>query len=332
MPQWKRVTTRVCFELVDQALPVALKTGFGLGVFLLLDQRGVALLNSAGASRADELEGAIEAFQAALEVATTGAQAAGLLMHLGLALGERVHGDRADNIEAAISVFRDALAELDGSTDEDDELRAKILTNLSVFPGRSEREDRAAVAREAAELCRETLRVRSPQRDADDWAYSQLNLGQALRDLSRLREGEDSEARSALQDVIDRAGDIRNPTLVGSAHQVLGEMDLASTRRSPEDYMDAYEAGRGDDEPDPTPALKTARAHLEAAKELTGNDPIRRARALHSLSECLDELGESEAAIEAEREALTVLRPTTVPDACKNAAWHLGGLLAERED
>jgi len=46
----------------------------------------------------------------------------------------------------------------------------------------------------------------------------------------------------------------------------------------------------------------------------------------------LDSLGESDAAIRAERKALTVLRPTTVPDGCKDAAWHLGSLLGESED
>jgi len=319
-------------ECVDEALPVAVQTGFGLGVCLLLDQRGVALLNSAGPNRANELEGAIEAFRAALEVSVSGAQAAGVLMHLGLAFGERLHGDRADNIETALAALGDALAELDRSADEDDELRAKILTNLSVFLGRSEREDRAAVAREAIELCRETLRVRSPEQNADDWAYSQLNLGEALRDLSELGDANEAEARAAFQMVLDHAGRIRNPTLVGSAHQALGGMDLASTHRSPEDYVDAYEAGAVDEEPDPTPALQAARAHLEAARDLLRNDPIRRARALHSLSQTLDSLGESNAAIEAVREALTVLRPTTVPDGSRDAAWHLGSLLAERED
>jgi tetratricopeptide (TPR) repeat protein len=319
-------------ELVDEALPVAVQTGLGLGVCLLLDQRAVALLNSAGPNRADDLDGAIEAFRAALEVSVSGAQAAGVLMHLGLAFGERIHGDRADNVETALAVLGDALAELDGSADEDDELRAKILTNLSVFLGRSEREDRAAVAREATELCREALRVRSPERNADDWAYSQLNLGDALQDLSGLGEGDEAEARAAVQAVLDHAGEIRNPALVGSAHQALGRMDLASTRRSAEDYVDADEAEALDQEPDPTPALRAARAHLEAARDLIGNDPIRRARVLHSLSDILDDLGESDAAIEAEREALTVLRPTTVPDGCKDAAWHLGSLLADRED
>jgi len=243
-------------EIVDEAMPVAVQTGFGLVVHLLLNQRGGALLNSAGPNRANELEGAIEAFRAALEISVSGAQAAGVLMHLGLAFGERIHGDRADNTETALAALGDALAELDGSPDQDDELRAMILTNQSVFLGRSEREDRLAVAREAVALCREALRVRSPERNADDWAYSQLNLGEALRDLSGLGEADAAEARAAFQAVLQHAADIRNPTLVGSAHQALGGMDLASTRRSPEDYLAAHEAGALGEEPDPTPACR----------------------------------------------------------------------------
>ena len=172
----------------------------------------------------------------------------------------------------------------------------------------------------------------APQRDADDWAYSQLNLGQALRDLSRLREGEDSEARSALQDVIDRAGDIRNPTLVGSAHQALGEHGPGLDAPEPEDFVDAYEAGRGDEEPDPTPALQAARAHLEAAKELSGTTRSAGRERFTRSARCLDELGESEPRSKPSARPLQCFGQTTVPDACKNAAWHLGSLLAERED
>lgn len=319
-------------ELVDKLLPVAIETGFGAAVCFLLDQRGVALLNSSSTDRADDLDAAIDAFEAALEVAAPGAQAAGLLMHLGLALGERVHGDRADNIEHAIGALRHALAELENSEHDDEgELRAMVLTNLSVALGRSERDDRAAVAHEAVELCRQALEVRSIQRNADDWAYSQLNLGEALRDLSEVGEGDAAEARDAFQAVVDHVAELRDPTLIGAAHQALGRMDFASTQRSPEDYVDAHDAGTLAEEPDPTPALEAARGHLEAARDLIA-DPIRRARALVTLSHTLADLGHSDGAVAVAREALTVLRPTTVPDGCKEAAWQLGSLLADRDD
>lgn len=317
-------------ELVDRALPIADEIGFGFAVCELLNERGLALYNLGTVDRADELDAAIEAFLAALQVAGSGEQAAGLLMHLGLAYGERIHGDRSDNVEQAISALRDALGELKDS--DDDELRAMVLTNLSVALARSERDDRAAVLREAADWCRKALRIRSAQRNADDWAYSQLNLGEALIALAALGEADLAEGRATFQAVVDHVADIRDRSLVGAAHYALGRMELASTHRSAEDYVDAHEAGTMDEEPDTGPALRAARLHLEAGRDLITNDPIRRARVLDDLSEVLATLGEEDDAIAAAREALTVLRPTTAPDACKQAAWGLASLLAERED
>jgi CHAT domain-containing protein/tetratricopeptide (TPR) repeat protein len=317
-------------ELVDQALPIAMETGFGLSICWLLDERGSALYNIGTIDRANELDGAIDAFSAALQVAVPGEQAAGLLMHLGLAFGERIHGDRADNVEQAVRALRDALSQLEKS--DNDDLRAMVLTNLSVALARGEHDDRTAVLQEAADRCREALRVRSPQRNADDWAYSQINLGEALRDLAALGDGDTADARSAFQAVIDRAADIRDRTLVGAAHQMLGGMDLATTRRSADDYIAAHADGTLNDEPDIEPALRAARGHLEAARELITTDPIRRARVLNELSEALAGLGRVDDAVEAARDALSVLRPTTAPDACKHVAWSLGRLLAEREE
>ena len=321
-------------EYIDQALPVALESGFGMLVCVLLEQRGVALLNSTSVARAHDLDASIEAFQAALEVAVGGVQAAGILMHLGLAYGERIHGDRADNMEQAVELLRNALAELEDAGDEDGdpvELRAMVLTNLSVVLGRSEREDHAAVAREAVALCRDALRTRSIARDADDWAFSQLNLGEALRNLSEFETEGATNARDAFQAVVDNATEIRNPTLIGYAHHALGRLEYASTQRSPEDYIDEYEAGTINTASDSSPALQAARGHLQTACDLI-SDPILRARARVSLSYVLADLGDANGAIDAARAALKVLRPTTAPYGCKEAGWQLGALLAARDD
>ena len=316
-------------ELVDRALPIALEIGFGTAVCEMLNQRGLALYNLGTDNRADEIEGAIEAFVAALEVSVAGDQAASMLMHLGLAFGDRLRGDRADNVEHAISALRDALAQLEGS--DNDELRAMVLTNLSAALGRGERGDRVEVLREAAARCREALTVRSLDRNADDWAYSQLNLGEALRDLAALGEADVDEARAAFEAVVHDASAIRDSTLVGAAHQMLGGMDVATTERGPQDYVDDHAAGTLE-ELDEEPALHAARAHFEAARDLIATDPIRRARVLHQLSGTLAALNEVDDAIEAAQEALTVLRPTTAPSDCKDAAWSLGWLLTQRED
>ena len=317
-------------ELVDVALPGASDAGLGATVCRLLNERGVALYRLGTINRADELDAAIDAFQAGLEVAVSDEEAAGLLMHLGLAFGERIHGDRADNIDDAVRVLREAIRLLDGS--EDDELRAMVRTNLSVALARGEGNDRRTVLREAAELCREALRYRSVQRNADDWAYSQINLGEALRDLAALGEGDAADARGVFEEVVDHAGDIGDMSHAGVAHQLLGRMDMALAHRSAEDYIEAYAAGALRDQPDAEPALRAARGHLESARDLITNDPIRRARVLDQLSEVLADLGEGDAAIAAARDALTVLRPTTAPDSCKEAAWRLGALLMDRDD
>src|SRR5271166_731110 len=160
-------------ELIDDALPVAIEIGFGLSVCELLNRRGRLLCRLSTVRRAEELEEALESFEAALEVAVSGEQAARILMHRGLAYGERVKGDPSENIERAIASLRDGLGQLDGS--EDRELRAMMQTNLAVGLIRRTR-DRLAAARSAIELCREALSFRSPQRDADNWAYTQINL------------------------------------------------------------------------------------------------------------------------------------------------------------
>ena len=96
-------------------------------------------------------------------------------MHQGIAFVERLRGDPAQNIEQAISLMRAGLAELDGS--EDLHLRTTLQTNLATALLRRERGDRAENLREGIELCERALEYRSPERDGNDWAYTQLNLG-----------------------------------------------------------------------------------------------------------------------------------------------------------
>ncbi len=316
--------------LVDQALPVALELGFGTVACELLNERGLALHNLSTENRAAEVDAAIDAFEDGLQIATPGEQSAALLMHLGMALTERVSGDRSDNVERGIQALRAALGQLEDA--DDDELRAMVLTNLSVALGRAEGDHREMAAREAVAHCRAALRIRSPERDADDWAYSQLNLGEALRELISTDPSCAAEANSAFRAVLDHAGEIRDQTLVGVAHQLLGRLHMATTRRSSQDLIDAYDGGTLDQEPDTGSDLREARAHFDMARRLITSDPIRRARAIGDASDALAGLGEVEAAIEAAREALGVLGPTAVPDACKEVAWRLGWLLATRGD
>jgi tetratricopeptide (TPR) repeat protein len=67
-------------DLIDQALPIAEEIGYGGAACELLNQRGLAYFNLRTLNRADEVDAAIEAFEAALGVAVSGEQAANVLM------------------------------------------------------------------------------------------------------------------------------------------------------------------------------------------------------------------------------------------------------------
>ena len=107
--------------------------------------------------------------------------------HLGLVHAERVRGDRAENLALSAELLRAALAEAPAG--EDPELHALIRTNLAMALMRGELGERRAVLREAVELCGSALEYRSLERDAVNWAYSQLNLGEAVEALAALDGG-----------------------------------------------------------------------------------------------------------------------------------------------
>ena len=320
-------------EMIDCALPIAIEIGFGLSVCELLHQRGRALTRLGTARRAEELEEALESFEAALEVAVPGEQAARILMHRGLAYGERVKGDPSQNIERAIVSLRDALAQLALSAEEDEELRAMMKTNLAVALVRSEG-DRLVAAREAAELCREALEYRNPRRDANNWAYTQINLGYALQVVSELGDGDWKDASAAYEVVLDYRDAITDRALLGGAYHALGRHELSAASQSPERIIQADATGQLDELFDDTDALNSAREHLTAALALTPKDPdtLRYVRILDDLARALNRLDEDEDALVLSREGLALVNPQSAPVTCKNLAWRVGTILSKRED
>ncbi len=219
-------------DLIEPALWLAREIGYGLSVCDLLTKRGLLLVELSTADRAGEIEAALQAFEEALEVSLHGEQAARILMLRGLAYSERVNGDPAENTDRSIVSVQDGLRQLEGSGN--DGLRAMMQTNLAVAMIRR-RHDRAAAARAAAELCRQALTYRSPARDADEWAYSQINLGYALQTLAELGEVEPEDARTAYEEVLAHSDSIADGALLGSAHQALGRLELQAARNSPEE-------------------------------------------------------------------------------------------------
>jgi hypothetical protein len=168
--------------LADEAIPLASAAGLGLMVGELENHRGQALFQSAAPGRADRIERAIISLNRAVALSADADRRAGALMHLGLAMGERVEGDRADNLDAAVNSLTTAVDTLGESSPP--WLWAIVRTNLAWALLRRERGDRVEDLRRAESLCEEAYR--SPERDADDWAHTQLNLGEVRARLFEL--------------------------------------------------------------------------------------------------------------------------------------------------
>lgn len=317
--------------LAAPAADAAEAVGLGLVAGRLHSQHGLALLRRTSVDRAHDLEQAIKVHEIALEYAEPGEWTASLLAHLGLVYAERVRGDRGENLARSAELLRTALA--DAPVDGDPELHALIRTNLVVVLLRGELRDRRAVLGEAVDLCRSALEYRSPERDAVNWAYSLLNLGEAVEALAALDVLEPSEALDAYQRVANEAGRIPEPWLVGAAHHALGRLRSRAAETIAQALGDS-----GD--PDPSAEeerlalLRQAHADLLAAERLMHDapDPLRRGYMLNDLGNVAAALGLLDEAIRWDREAIGILRPTASPHACTTVGWRLGNLLAQRDE
>ena len=317
-------------RLARAAIPKANAAGAGLAASELHAIVGKALLRSAKAHRAEDLEEAITSFDAALALTVDPEQAANHLMHLGLVYAERIRDDRADNLGRAIDLLRAAFDQL--GPDTAPETWAIMRTNLAVALQRTERGNRVEVLEEAEGLCREALEYRSPAVDAVDWAHTQLNLGEILEELAAIGRRNITDATNAYSGIVDEAARIDEKWLIGAAHYALGRLQSRASEASPEEILDAHERDELAQLFDTGDLLESARAHLATACELlaTGPDPIRHARAMDQLGGVLAALEHDDDAIAISREALGILRPTSAPSACTNVGMRLGGLLAER--
>lgn len=314
---------------VDRTLPRARAAGLGLAVCLMHSQRATAYVFRREGDRAENLDHAIADYAAASRLVVSAEQQAEVLMHAGVAYTERVNGDKAENIEQAIALLREALSELDSTSPP--ELGAIVRTNLATALLRREREDRSEAHAEAASLCRSALEYRSPQRNARDWAYSQINLGHALEHLAELGQADLDDPIRAYESVLAEADRINDEWLLGSAHHAIGRLERARAHPSAEAHAEAaeqdveLEVDRG--------LLESARGHLAAAHALVGDAPdfLLRGRVAMDLSAVLSDLGdEGDETIATASEALSILRPTAAPFDCVKAGFRLGLMLADR--
>lgn len=314
---------------VDRLLPRARAAGLGVAVGLLHTQRGTAYVLCRDGDRAENLESAITDFGAAIRLVISDQQRAEVLMHAGIAYMERVYGDRAENIEQAIALLREALSELD--EDSPPQLEAIVRTNLAAGLLRRERGDRSEAHQEAADLCLVALDYRSPETNADDWAYSQINLGLALRQLAAEGIADPDSPARAYESVIAESDQIKEQWLVGSAHHEIARLERGWALPSTEEQAEA--AAEGIELEADRDLLKSARTHLETARPLVSDssDYLLRGRVAMDLSAVRSDLGDDgEETLEIAREALSILRPTAAPFDCVEVGFRLGGILAER--
>jgi CHAT domain-containing protein/tetratricopeptide (TPR) repeat protein len=251
-------------------------------------------------------------------------------MHLALAYSDRLRGDLADNTEVAVELLRLAVVEV-AEADVPD-LAAMVDTNLAFALMRRVRGDRADNLREAAGACERALSHRSLERNAVDWAYSQLNLGDALDQLERTQgeRGVSDRAKAPYGAVVRAVDAIPEKWLVGLAYQGVGRLYLRAAQPTVEDIVDGAEAGRQRPDEVDAQALIVARDQFERACAYLEDAPqqIYRGRALADLAETSTLQEDLTAAIDAGRQALVILRPTNAPRVCLGVAGRLGTQLA----
>lgn len=310
--------------VAEEAARAAWSVGLGASAHSLLLSLGQALVQRRSQDRAADLERAIEVLDVALAISVPNDVAAAA--NLGIAYLERVHGDVDHNLDRASELFEAALERL---PDEEPELQARMRTNLATVRLRRRSHDRRADLLEAEQLCRAALRYRNPERDALNWAYSQMNLGEALEQLAGLDDSETAEAIEAYEWVVAERARINEPWMVGAAFHSLGRLRRHAADRliSPLDVERNREAEQAR-----MNLLRRAAEDLDAAKELLQNapDPMLRGRLYNDLGAVADALGHQRRADEFDQKALQIMRPTASPEICREIGWRLGNRLARR--
>lgn len=320
----------------QEAIELAKALGLGLTVAQLLGDVAMARFRRVSSDRANDLERAIEELEAAVPLAAPGIHRAALLMDLGMVNAERVVGDRDENLDRALVCMRNALAELENDdalaeSDEDDvlELRAMLQTNLAVVQIRVATS--ASSLMEAVALCESALTYRKPEHDANNWAYTQLNLAEAQVALAARDEMDRAEAARTLNLILEYRDLITDPALLGATHHALGRLYLDAGTMTAEDLVVASERDDPLERADGVMLLTAARDHLQAARELMrSGDRIQYARVLDDLSDVLGRLGQDELALNVAVEALDIAAPTVAPSICVSLGFRAGGLLGER--
>lgn len=298
------------------ALAEVERLGYGIAAAIIHSQLGVALTRNGGGDRPTQIEEAIEHLRLASELAPDRGLRAKQLINLAGAVGQRLIGDPNENFEEALRLLERAADQLDRESEprEWSTLQTNLCRSLQV----RESGQRVANLERALGHCQAALGVRLPETNAEDWAYSQINLGVTLQLLAGEGVGEIAEARGAFEQILAERERVGRRWMIAQALGALGELDRIEAHT-------AAEAG----EPDRARELLVlARSRLRAALELidpAGQRPIY-GRLLNHLADTDERLGDDRAAARAWSESLELLSPESSPLECQEVGYRLGGL------
>lgn len=203
---------------LDDAIDDARQAALIPATAMLLLVKGDYYWRAPFGDRSSNIERAVEAFLEGFALSSTipnSSLAIESAQWLAVAYGERMLGDALEDLPRSEQVLREIL---DVLPIEQQSVLAMCRTNLAVVLLRTFGNKNVDRLHEARELCREALRYRRVTRDANDWTYTQLTLGDIERQISVREDRSFSTALRCYKKVIEQRKRIFDSNLVAAAY------------------------------------------------------------------------------------------------------------------
>ena len=271
-------------------------------------------LDGHGANKQQAFDEAVIHLERALEIAE-GDGLTQVMLDLAVAYGDRISGARRSNLDRAVELAEGAVDRMDDTTADD--VRAIAHTNLAWLLRLRQEPDPVADLQESRRQCELALQWRSPEIDADNWAYTQINRGVALAGLADHGHASHDEADAAYEEVITRANQINDSSLVALAYTNLGDIHRRRAASSDEGSAERQRA------------LRDARDAFAQAAALYPAGHVNLGRALRQLGDVHHALGDDETALASFEQARAILTPATDPDEARRACWGAASIYAD---
>jgi tetratricopeptide (TPR) repeat protein len=294
---------------------------------------GKACFRRRGPDRLRDLNAAIEAFTAALEIWTRESQPVNwvaALGNLGLAYSDRhaLTGNREDGVRS-LNASQEALAAVD--LDSDPVVWAELKNNIGLLHLQRTDGDRAVILEEALESLQEAAQVRGQLGMLGPWVQTQGNLGVAYRErVADDRSGNLENSLACFDNALRTIGEVAAAS--GTADEAVDNLDLATIHRERSETLRARIAGNWADN------IELAYTSARQAVDLiqAEQDPLAWADAQAELGNVLwrrtvgGYTENLEAAIACYRAALSRYERGTAPLKWAIVSFHLGHVLTER--